>query len=189
MARDLRLTIAAVWPIEAAKVIGAVARMVRDVGLAEELAQDALVSALEHSPKDGIPDNPAACLIATAKNRALDCLRQEALHARKHQELGADANARGDHVVPDFSDPLDGRDTFGDHLLRLVFAACHPVLSKEAQVALTLRLLGGLTTEEIALVPEATIAQRIVRAKRMLTAARVPWKCPRATRCTSGSRR
>ena len=181
MARDLHSTIDAVWRIEAAKIIGAVARMVRDVGLAEELAQDALVSALEHWPKDGIPDNPAAWLMATAKNRALDRLRQEALHARKQQELGADADARGDHVVPDFSNALDDRDTFGDDLLRLVFTACHPVLSKEAQVALTLRLLGGLTTEEIArahLVPEATIAQRIVRAKRTLTAARVPFEVP-----------
>ena len=192
MARDLHLRMAAVWRIEAAKVIGAVARMVRDVGLAGELAQNALVSALDHWPKDGIPDNPAAWLTATAKNRALDRLRQAALHARKHQELGADADARGDHVVPDFSDALDGRDTFGDDLLRLVFAVCHPVLSKEAQVALTLRLLGGLTTEEIArahLVPEATIAQRIVRAKRTLTAAPVPFEVPQATRCTRGSRR
>ncbi|HYN58683.1 MAG TPA: RNA polymerase sigma factor [Rubrivivax sp.] len=181
MARDLHSTIDAVWRIEAAKIIGALARMVRDVGLAEELAQDALVAALEHWPKDGIPDNPAAWLMATAKNRALDRLRQEALHVRKQQELGADADARGDHVTPDFSDALDDRDTIGDDLLRLVFTACHPVLSKEAQVALTLRLLGGLTTEEIArahLVPEATIAQRIVRAKRTLTAARVPFEVP-----------
>ena len=181
MARDLHSTIDAVWRIEAAKVIGAVARLVRDVGLAEELAQDALVAALEHWPKDGVPDNAAAWLMATAKSRALDRLRQQALHARKQQEMGADADARGDHVVPDFSDALDDRDTFGDDLLRLVFTACHPVLSKEAQVALTLRLLGGLTTQEIArahLVPEATIAQRIVRAKRTLSAARVPFEVP-----------
>ncbi|HMO44493.1 MAG TPA: sigma-70 family RNA polymerase sigma factor [Rubrivivax sp.] len=181
MARELHATIAAVWRIEAAKIIAAVARRVRDVGLAEELAQDALVAALEHWAKDGIPDNPAAWLMTTAKNRALDRLRQEALHARKQQELGADADARGDHVVPDFSDALDERNSFGDDLLRLVFTACHPVLSREAQVALTLRLLGGLTTEEIArahLVPEATIAQRIVRAKRTLSAARVPFEVP-----------
>jgi RNA polymerase sigma factor (sigma-70 family) len=181
MARDLHATIDAVWRIEAAKIIGAVARMVREVGLAEELAQDALVSALEHWSRDGIPDNPAAWLMATAKNRALDRLRQQALHLRKQEELGADADARGDHVVPDFSDALDDRDTIGDDLLRLVFTACHPVLSKEAQVALTLRLLGGLTTAEIArafLVPEPTIAQRIVRAKKTLTAARVPFEVP-----------
>ena len=147
MARDLHATIDAVWRIEAAKIIGALARLVRDVGLAEELAQDALVAALEHWPRDGIPDNPGAWLMATAKNRALDRLRQQALHARKQQELGADADARGDHVVPDFSDALDERDRFGDDLLRLIFTACHPVLGKDAQVALTLRLLGGLTTE------------------------------------------
>ena len=182
MARDLHSTIDAVWRIEAAKIIGAIARRVRDVGLAEELAQDALVAALEHWPKDGIPDNPGAWLMTTAKNRALDHLRQQALHARKQQELGADADARGDHVVPDFSDALDERDSFGDDLLRLVFTACHPVLGKEAQVALTLRLLGGLTTTEIArahLASEATIAQRIVRAKRTLSAARVPFEVPR----------
>ena len=181
MARDLHATIDAVWRIEAAKIIGALARMVRDVGLAEELAQDALVAALEHWPRDGIPDKPAAWLMATAKNRALDRLRQEALHLRKQAELGADADARGDHVVPDFSDALDDRDGIGDDLLRLVFTACHPVLSKEAQVALTLRLLGGLATTEIArafLLPEPTIAQRIVRAKRTLTAARVPFEVP-----------
>lgn len=182
MARDLHRSIDAVWRIESAKIIGAVARMVRDVGLAEELAQDALVAALEHWPTDGIPDNPGAWLMATAKNRALDRLRQEALHLRKQKELGADADARGDHVVPDFSDALDAVDDIGDDMLRLVFTACHPVLSKDAQVALTLRLLGGLTTTEIArafLVPEPTIAQRIVRAKRTLTAARVPFEVPR----------
>jgi RNA polymerase sigma factor (sigma-70 family) len=181
MSRDPHGAIDAVWRIEAARIIGAVARMVRDVGLAEELAQDALVAALEHWPQDGIPDNPGAWLMATAKNRALDRLRQQGLHLRKQEELAADADARGDHVVPDFSDALDDRDTFGDDLLRLVFTACHPVLSKEAQVALTLRLLGGLTTAEIArafLVPEPTIAQRIVRAKRSLSAARVPFEVP-----------
>ena len=182
MPHDLHRTIDAVWRIESARIIGAVARMVRDVGLAEELAQDALVAALEHWPADGIPDTPAAWLMATAKNRALDRLRQAALHLRKQQELGADADARGDHVVPDFSDALDTRDDIDDDLLRLVFTACHPVLSREAQVALTLRLLGGLTTTEIArafLLPEPTIAQRIVRAKRTLTAAKVPFEVPR----------
>jgi RNA polymerase sigma factor (sigma-70 family) len=181
MARDLHTTIDALWRIEAAKIIGAVARMVRDVGVAEELAQDALVSALEHWPRDGLPDNPGAWLMTTAKNRALDRLRQEALHLRKQEELGADADARGDHVVPDFSDTLDDRSDIADDLLRLMFTACHPVLPKEGQVAMTLRLLGGLTTPEIArafLLPEPTIAQRIVRAKRTLTAARVPFEVP-----------
>jgi RNA polymerase sigma factor (sigma-70 family) len=181
MPRDLHATIDAVWRIEAAKIIGALARRVRDVGLAEELAQDALVAALEHWPQDGIPDNPGAWLMTTAKNRALDHLRQRALHLRKQEELGADADARGDHVVPDFSDTLDDRQQIGDDLLRLMFTACHPVLSQDAQVALTLRLLGGLSTEEIArafLVPEPTIAQRIVRAKRTLAAARVPFEVP-----------
>jgi RNA polymerase sigma factor (sigma-70 family) len=182
MARDLHRSIDAVWRIESARIIGAVARLVRDVGLAEELAQDALVAALEHWPTDGIPDNPGAWLMAAAKNRALDRLRQQALHLRKQQELGADADARGDHVVPDFSDALDAADDIGDDLLRLVFTACHPVLAREAQVALTLRLLGGLTTTEIArafLQPEPTIAQRIVRAKRTLGAARIPFEVPR----------
>jgi RNA polymerase sigma factor (sigma-70 family) len=182
MARNLHRSIDAVWRIESARIIGAVARLVRDVGLAEELAQDALVAALEHWPTDGIPDNPGAWLMAAAKNRALDRLRQQALHLRKRQELGADADARGDHVVPDFSDALDAADDIGDDLLRLVFTACHPVLAREAQVALTLRLLGGLTTTEIArafLQPEPTIAQRIVRAKRALGAARIPFEVPR----------
>ena len=181
MHSSVHQAIAAVWRIESARIVAAVLRLVRDIGVAEELAQDALVAALEHWPRDGIPDNPAAWLMATAKNRALDRLRQQALHLRKQEELGADADARGDHVVPDFSDALDDRDRIGDDLLRLVFTACHPVLSKEAQVALTLRLLGGLTTTEIArafLVPERTIAQRIVRAKRTLTAARVPFEVP-----------
>jgi RNA polymerase sigma factor (sigma-70 family) len=182
MTRDPHRAIDAVWRIEAAKIIGGVARLVRDVGLAEELAQDALLAALEHWPADGIPDNPGAWLMATAKNRALDHLRQQALHLRKQQELGADADARGDHVVPDFSDALDDRDDIGDDLLRLMFAACHPVLAQEAQVALTLRLLGGLSTSEIArafVLPEPTVAQRIVRAKRTLAAAHVPFETPR----------
>ena len=176
----------AVWRIEAAKVIAGVARMVRDVGLAEELAQDALVAALEHWPDDGVPDNPGAWLMRTAKNRALDRLRQEALHARKHEELGADLEALQAHVEPDFVDALAeaSADDIGDDLLRLVFTACHPLLPTESRVALTVRLLGGLATDEIArafLVPEATIAQRIVRAKRTLAAAKVPFEVPDAS--------
>jgi RNA polymerase sigma factor (sigma-70 family) len=177
--------IEAVWRIESAKVIAHVARLVRDVGLAEEFAQDALVSALEHWPEAGLPNNPGAWLMAAAKNRALDRLRQDALHARKHEELGHDLDALQAHVVPDFVDALAeaSEDDIGDDLLRLVFTACHPLLSTDARVALTLRLIGGLTTDEIArayLVPEKTIAQRIVRAKRTLTEARVPFEVPRA---------
>jgi RNA polymerase sigma factor (sigma-70 family) len=176
--------IEAVWRIESAKVIAHVARIVRDVGVAEELAQDALISALEHWV-DGIPDNPAAWLMTTAKNRALDRLRADALHARKQEELGHELDAMQAHVQPDFVDALDAarQDDIGDDLLRLVFTACHPLLSTDARVALTLRLLGGLTTDEIArafLVPEPTIAQRIVRAKRTLTEAKVPFEVPRA---------
>jgi RNA polymerase sigma factor (sigma-70 family) len=176
--------IEAVWRIEAAKIIGGVARIVRDVGLAEDLAQEALVAALEHWPKDGVPDNPGAWLMAAAKNKALDHLRQRSLHARKQDELGADADARGDHVVPDFVDALDAAhdDEIGDDLLRLIFTACHPVLSREGQVTLTLKLLGGLSTAEIArayLQSEPTIAQRIVRAKRSLAEAKVPFEVPR----------
>ena len=175
--------IEAVWRIEAAKIIAAVARMTRDVGVAEELAQDALVAALEHWPADGVPDNPAAWLMATAKHRALDRLRHAAMQARKHDAIGADLEALQAHVVPDFVDALAEaeQDDIGDDLLRLVFTACHPVLSTDARVALTLRVVAGLATDEIArafLVPEATIAQRIVRAKRTLTAARVPFEVP-----------
>ncbi|CAN7530551.1 RNA polymerase sigma factor [Caballeronia sp. LjRoot29] len=177
--------IEAVWRMESAKVIAVVARMVRDVSLAEEFAQDALIAALEHWRVDGVPDNPGAWLMTTAKHRALDRLRQDALHARKHEELGLDMDAREEHVTPDFVDALDAarEDDIGDDLLRLVFTACHPVLSVDARVALTLRLLGGLTTDEIArafLQPEPTIAQRIVRAKRTLSAARVPFEVPKA---------
>ena len=177
--------IEAVWRIESAKVIAHVARLVRDVGLAEELAQDALVAALEHWPGEGLPNNPAAWLMATAKNRALDRLRQDALHARKQEELGHDIDALQAHVEPDFVDALAeaSEDDIGDDLLRLVFTACHPLLSTDARVALTLRLIGGLTTDEIArafLAPEKTIAQRIVRAKRSLSEARVPFEVPRA---------
>ncbi len=174
----------AVWRIEAAKIIAGVARMVRDVGLAEELAQDALVSALEHWPAQGVPDNPGAWLMATAKNRALDRLRRDKLQAAKHEEIGHDLEAQEALIVPDFVDALDAAraDEIGDDLLRLIFTACHPVLSTEARVALTLKLLGGLSTAEIArafLVPEPTVAQRIVRAKRTLSEARVPFELPR----------
>ena len=175
----------AVWRAEAARIIAVVARLVRDVGVAEELAQDALVAALEHWPRDGLPDNPAAWLMTTAKNRALDRLRQAALHARKQEELGADLDALGAHVVPDIVDAIDAAraDDIGDDLLRLIFTACHPVLGKDARVALALRVLGGLSTAEIArayLVPEPTVAQRLVRAKRTLAAAQVPFEVPRA---------
>ena len=182
-ATDAKRAIEAVWRIESAKVVACVARLVRDVGLAEELAQDALVSALEHWPKSGVPDNPGAWLMTTAKHRALDWLRQAALHARKQDELGRDADARGDHMVPDIAEAVaeaEG-DVIGDDLLRLIFTACHPVLSADARIALTLKLLGGLSTDEIArafLVPEPTIAQRIVRAKRTLAQAKVPFEVP-----------
>jgi RNA polymerase sigma factor (sigma-70 family) len=176
--------IAAVWRIESARVVAVVARMVRDVGVAEELAQDALVSALEHWPRDGVPDNPAAWLMTAAKRRALDHLRRLKMQGEKHEEIGADLEAREALVVPDFVDALDAarQDEIGDDLLRLIFTACHPVLSTDARVALTLKLLGGLTTHEIArayLVPEPTIAQRIVRAKRTLADAKVPYETPR----------
>ncbi|RZL07860.1 MAG: RNA polymerase sigma factor, partial [Rubrivivax sp.] len=174
----------AVWRIESARIIGAVARMVRDVGLAEELAQDALVSALEHWPKDGVPANPGAWLMATAKNRALDQLRRARSLGEKLEQIGHDLEAQEAHVQPDFVDALDAAraNEIGDDLLRLIFTACHPVLSVEARVALTLKLLGGLSTDEIArafLASEPTIAQRIVRAKRSLTAAKVPFEVPR----------
>jgi RNA polymerase sigma factor (sigma-70 family) len=174
-------TIDAVWRIESARIVAAVARIVRDVGLAEELAQDALVAALEHWPTDGVPQNPAAWLMTTARNKALDRIRQAALHRRKQQELGTDADALDGHLVPDISDALDD-DDIDDDLLRLIFTACHPVLAQEAQVALTLKLLAGLSTAEIArayLQTEPTVAQRIVRAKRTLTNAQVPFEVPR----------
>jgi RNA polymerase sigma-70 factor (ECF subfamily) len=186
---EVRRAIEAVWRIESARLTGGLARMVRDIGLAEELAQEALVTALERWPESGIPDNPGAWLMAAAKNRALDELRRRKMAGEKHEELGMDVAARS-VVTPDLAAAID--EDVGDDLLRLVLVACHPVLSKEARVALTLRLLGGLTTEEIArafLVPEPTIAQRIVRAKRTLTEARVPFEVPRgaelAARLTS----
>jgi RNA polymerase sigma factor (sigma-70 family) len=178
-------TIAAVWRAESAKVIAHAARIVRDVGVAEELAQDAMVAALEQWPTDGLPHNPGAWLMTVAKHRALDWVRHIALHMQKTEELGADMDALQAHVVPDFVDALDAarQDDIGDDLLRLMFTACHPVLALDARVALTLKLLGGLTTIEIArafVLPEPTIAQRIVRAKRTLITVKVPFEVPRA---------
>jgi RNA polymerase sigma factor (sigma-70 family) len=172
-------TIDAVWRIESAKLIAGLTRIVRDVGIAEDLAQEALVAALEQWPQSGLPEKPGAWLMATAKHRALDLLRRRQMLDRKHEELGREMEAQ-ELTVPDFSAALD--DDIGDDLLRLMFIACHPVLSSEARVALTLRLLGGLTTDEIArafLVPEATIAQRIVRAKRTLAQEHIPFEVPR----------
>jgi RNA polymerase sigma factor (sigma-70 family) len=177
-APEAHRAIDAVWRIESARLIAGLARMVRDVGLAEELAQDALVTALERWPESGIPTNPGAWLMATAKNRALDRLRRAKLVERKHAELGSTESHHD--VAPALEAAIDGEP--GDDLLRLVFTSCHPVLAPEARVALTLRLLGGLTTAEIArafLVPEPTIAQRIVRAKRTLADEHVPFEVPR----------
>ncbi len=179
---DTHRTIDAVWRIESAKLIAGLTRIVRDVGLAEDLAQDALVAALDRWPETGVPDNPGAWLMATAKHRAIDSLRRDKLLERKHEELGHELGAQLTTTAPDLDAAID--DPIGDDLLRLVFIACHPVLPPEARVALTLRLLGGLTTPEIArafLIPESTIAQRIVRAKRTLAEARVPFEVPRGT--------
>jgi RNA polymerase sigma-70 factor (ECF subfamily) len=179
-ATDPHRAIEAVFRIEQAKLIAGLARMVRDVGLAEELAQDALVSALEQWPQSGIPDKPGAWLMAAAKRRAIDRFRRAKLIDRKHTELEHELAVDGEGRMPDLDAALD--DDIGDDLLRLVFTSCHPLLGPDAQVALTLRLIGGLTTEEIArayLVPEATIAQRIVRAKKTLAEKRVPFEVPR----------
>jgi RNA polymerase sigma-70 factor (ECF subfamily) len=175
MTRDLSATLAAIWRIESPRIIARLARMTGDVGVAEELTQDALVVAMERWPESGVPANPGAWLMQTAKRRAIDRIRQTSMASRKHEQIAS--------TEPDSPDPderLD--DAIGDELLSLVFTACHPVLSVEARVALTLRLLGGLATPEIArafLVPEATMAQRIVRAKRTLAEARVPFEVPR----------
>ena len=180
MSTDTHRAIDAVWRIESPRLIAGLARMVRDVGLAEELAQDALVAALERWPETGVPDNPGAWLMATAKHRAIDRLRRSKLQQRKYEQLGYELEDWQDDAEAAFEAAID--DDIGDDLLRLVFTACHPVLSTEARVALTLRLLGGLTTDEIArafLVPEPTVAQRIVRAKRTLAEARVPFEVPR----------
>jgi len=181
--RAIQRAIDTVWRMESAKIIAKVARMVRDVGLAEELAQDALVTALERWPQSGVPDKPGAWLMAVAKNSALDQLRRGKLLARKHEELGHELALEQEMALADADLVASDDDDYGDDLLRLIFTACHPVLSTEARIALTLRLLGGLTTDEIArafLVPEPTVAQRIVRAKRTLTEARVPFEVPDA---------
>ena len=172
-------TIEAVWRIESAKLIAAIARRVGDIGIAEDLAQDALLVALERWPETGIPDNPAAWLMATARHRAIDHFRRGRRIEEKHAQIGHELMDAAQEM-PDFDTPLD--DEIGDDLLRLIFTACHPVLSTEARVALTLRLLGGLTTEEIArafLVPTSTVAQRVVRAKRTLAEAQVLFEVPR----------
>jgi len=177
---DVNSAIDAVWRIESAKVIASLARITGDVGLAEDLAQDALLAALERWPETGIPDNPGAWLMATAKHRAIDMHRRSKLLERKHEQMVPELEDRQEVSVSDLDTALD--DDIGDDLLRLMFTACHPVLSTDARVALTLRLLGGLTTDEIArafLVPESTVAQRIVRAKRTLSEAHVPFEVPR----------
>jgi RNA polymerase sigma-70 factor, ECF subfamily len=189
-ATETHRAVDAVWRIESPRLIAGLARIVRDVGVAEDLAQDALVAALEQWPEDGIPRNPGAWLMAAAKHRAIDYFRRNKLLERKHEELGYEIEVGQRQTPPDQDAVVD--DDVGDDLLRLVFTACHPVLSTEARVALTLRLLGGLTTDEIArafLVSEPTVAQRIVRAKRTLAKAKVPFEVPRgdelATRLSS----
>ena len=178
---DVNRAIDAVWRIESPRLIAGLARITGDIGSAEDLAQDALVAALERWPQTGVPDNPGAWLMATAKHRAIDMHRRSKRIEQKHQQIGHELDEQQEMSVSELDAALD--DDIGDDLLRLIFTACHPVLSTEARVALTLRLLGGLTTDEIArafVVPEATVAQRIVRAKRTLSEARVPFEVPRA---------
>ncbi len=179
-ATDTHQAIDAVWRIESAKLIAGLARVVRDIGVAEDLAHDALVAALEQWPESGVPNNPGAWLMATGKHRAIDYFRRNKRVEQKHVELGHELEAEQERAVPDLDAALD--DDIGDDLLRLVFTACHPVLSTDARVALTLRMVGGLTTDEIArafLVSEPTVAQRIVRAKRTLAKEQVPFEVPR----------
>ena len=185
-AAEVHRTVEAVWRMESAKIIGALARVLRDVGLAEELAQEALLAALEQWPASGVPDNPGAWLTAAAKHRAIDTIRRRELHARKQDALTYEIENQLLDAAPDLDAAIERafEQPIGDDLLRLMFIACHPVLAREARVALTLRLMGGLTTDEIArafLVPEPTVAQRIVRAKRTLAEARVPFEVPAAT--------
>lgn len=183
---DTHRAIETVWRIESAKLIAGLTRITRDVGLAEDLAQDALLAALEQWPETGIPDKPGAWLMAAAKNRAIDTFRRNARVEKKHQQLGHELSEQEESPEAALAEALD--DDVGDDLLRLVFMACHPILSVEARVALTLRLLGGLTTPEIArafLVPEPTVAQRIVRAKRTLSEAKVPFEVPRGDELTA----
>jgi RNA polymerase sigma factor (sigma-70 family) len=177
---DTHAAIDAVWRIESPRLIAGLARITRDVGAAEDLAHDALVAALEQWPREGVPSNPGAWLMAAAKHRAIDLFRRRSLLDRKHGELGRELEEKQENSVPDYASALD--DDIGDDLLRLIFTSCHPVLGTDAQLALTLRLIGGLTTNEIArafLVPEPAIAQRIVRAKRTLAEAHVPFEVPR----------
>ena len=177
---DTHSAIDAVWRIESPRLIAGLTRITHDVGAAEDLAHDALVAALEQWPREGVPSNPGAWLMAVAKHRAIDLVRRRSLLDRKHSELGRELEEKQENSVPDYASALD--DDIGDDLLRLIFTSCHPILSTEAQLALTLRLIGGLTTNEIArafLVPEPAIAQRIVRAKRSLADARVPYEVPR----------
>ena len=186
MTADIQYTIDAVWRMESAKLIAGLARIVGDIGLAEDLAQDALVAALERWPESGVPDNPAAWLMGTAKHRAIDHLRRNKMLERKHEQIGRELEEWQDAAVTNLDESLD--DHVGDDLLRLIFTACHPILSTEARAALTLRLLGGLTTSEIArafLTSEPTIQQRIVRAKKTLADARVPFEVPRGTELDS----
>ncbi len=183
-ATDSHRAIEAIFRIESARLVAGLTRIVRDVGLAEELMQDAHLAALERWPREGVPDNPGAWLMSTAKHRAIDLLRRSKLHERKEDQLTREIEAQLEQAAPKLASDVDALDDqIGDDLLRLMFIACHPLLSTEARLALTLRLLGGLTTDEIArafLVPEPTVAQRIVRAKRTLAEAHVPFEVPSA---------